>query len=433
MARVSSLRTERKFKKTEIGEIPVDWEVGTLKDYAYIKGRIGWRGLKASEYTEKGPFLIANKHIIAQRVIWDICDHISKFRYEESPEIQLKIHDIIMSKDGTIGQVAYMDDLPDKATINSTMMLIRVDNLKLNPKFLYFFFQCPHFKSFIQLKILGSSVPHIFQRDMQYFTSVIPPVVEQKKIAEILTTVDEAIEKSNEIIKKTKKLKKGLMQELLTCGIGHKKFKKTKIGEIPVDWEVVNLSDVLNLQGGFAFKSKDYKGKGVPLVRISNITSNGVVLNECAYLPYSFIEEFSDFVLGIDDVLVAMSGATTGKIGIVSKKELPALFNQRVGRFMIRDSNSITKAYIGQVVLTEKFKQDLLIDAVGGAQPNVSGRNIERISISLPPLPEQKKIAEILSIVDEDIVRAVDNKKKLETIKKGLMQVLLTGKVRVRI
>jgi type I restriction enzyme S subunit len=417
MGQVDSLKTGQKFKNTEIGEIPVDWEVGTLKDYAYIKGRIGWRGLKASEYTEKGPFLIANKHIIAQRVIWDICDHISKFRYEESPEIQLKIHDMIMSKDGTIGQVAYMDDLPDKATINSTMMLIRVDNLKLNPKFLYYFFQGPHFKSFIQLKMLGSSVPHIFQRDMQDFTSVIPPVVEQKKIAEILTTVDEAIEKSNETIEKTKELKKGLMQELLTRGIGHKEFKKTKIGEIPVDWEVVKIDDCCDI----------LDSQRIPL-------NDETRRNMKGQYPYcganGLLDGINNFIFDDDLILMAEDG---GHFEEYKTKPIAYLVS---GKCWVNNHAHVLRAKKGwsrKWVFYSVVHKNIIAYIGGGTRSKLNQKELRAISIPAPSFLEQRKIAEILSAVDEDIEREVDNRKKLEIIKKGLMQVLLTGKKRVKV
>ena len=204
------------------------------------------------------------------------------------------------------------------------------------------------------------------------------------------------------------------------------KYKDTPIGKIPVDWEFASLGKIVYLQGGFAFKSKDYKEEGLPLVRISNVTSNEITLNDCVYLPSSSAEQHSSFLLESGDVLVAMSGATTGKIGLVSNKDLPALFNQRVGRFVIKDSNRITKSYLAQVVLTKKFKEELLTDAAGGAQPNVSGRNIERIMIPLPPLHEQKKIAEILTTVDEAIEKTTQTIAKTKELKKGLMQKVLT-------
>lgn len=203
------------------------------------------------------------------------------------------------------------------------------------------------------------------------------------------------------------------------------KFKKTEIGEIPVDWEISKLGKLAFIQGGFAFESKDYKTNGVPLVRISNITSNGIKLDECVFLSYEFLQKYKNFQIELGDILVAMSGATTGKIGVFHSN-LPVLLNQRVGRFVIKETNRLDKKYLAHIVLTKKFKEHLLKDAEGGAQPNVSGRSIENIFIPLPPLPEQKKIAEILSIVDEAIEKKKEAIEKTKELKKGLMQELLT-------
>jgi len=303
----------------------------------------------------------------------------------------------------------------------------------MSPEFLTYFLRSDRVRGRLISGAGQVAITNISQNALQDLDIVSPSYREQKQIAGILSTVDDAIEKTDQVIDKTKELKKGLMQRLLTRGIGHEKFKKTKIGEIPVEWEFVNLGKIIYLQGGFAFKSNDYEGKGLPLVRISNVTPNGVMLNECVCLPDSFAEQFSTFLLEPGDVLVAMSGATTGKIGVVPNKDLPALFNQRVGRFVIKDSNLIAKSYLAQVALTKRFKQDLLIDAAGGAQPNVSGKNIEKITIPIPPLQEQKKIADILSSIDDEIKKESNHKEQLETLKKGLMQVLLTGKLRVAV
>jgi len=206
----------KEFKQTKIGKIPKDWKIIKLDDYAYIKGRIGWRGLKASEYTKEGPYLVANKHIINGKVMWDICDHLSEFRYEESPEIQLRRNDVIMAKDGTIGEAAIIDFLPDKATINSTMMLIRTTNNDLAPKFMLYFLQGPHFKRFIYQKTSGTSIPHIFQRDMKNLRMPLPQLSEQKRIVEILSTVDRKLELERARKVKLERVKKGLMNDLLT-------------------------------------------------------------------------------------------------------------------------------------------------------------------------------------------------------------------------
>lgn len=201
--------------KNDNHKLPSDWKMVKLDDYVDIKGRIGWRGLKKSEYTKKGPYLIANRHIKKQKISWEDCDHISDFRYDESPEISLQLNDVIMSKDGTIGQVAFIDKLPGKATLNSTMMVIRVTNKDLYPKFLYYFLQGPIFKKFINQKISGSSIPHIFQRDMKNFTIPLPPPEEQEEIINALTILDDRLELEDKRKKNLDQIKQTLMNNLV--------------------------------------------------------------------------------------------------------------------------------------------------------------------------------------------------------------------------
>jgi len=213
--RIRSEETHR-FKDSPLGGIPEEWEVEKLGEYSYIKGRIGWRGLKASEYAEDGPYLVAGNHIKSPKIMWDKCDHLSEFRYEESHEIKLRVNDIVISKDGTIGRLAFIDYLPDKATINSTMMLIRPNGNYFFPKYVYHYFEGEYFQRIIDMKMSGSSVPHIFQRDMFNLFIAHPSIDEQKKTAQILTSIDERIEKEESYRDKLLQIKKGLMQDLLT-------------------------------------------------------------------------------------------------------------------------------------------------------------------------------------------------------------------------
>ena len=108
----------RRRVQTPIGPLPTDWRIKQLGENAHIKARIGWRGLGADEYTNEGPLLIAGTHIRGSFIDWASCDHISDFRYEESPEIQLQENDVIFSKDGTLGRIGIVENLPGRATIN---------------------------------------------------------------------------------------------------------------------------------------------------------------------------------------------------------------------------------------------------------------------------------------------------------------------------
>lgn len=196
--------------------------------------------------------------------------------------------------------------------------------------------------------------------------------------------------------------------------------------KIPEGWSVKKLGDVCYLIAGNAFDSNDFVQEGIPLIRISNIDEDKIVLNEnTVFLKESFLKENEKFKVQYNDLLIAMSGATTGKMGINTFLE-PMLLNQRV--CIIRAKN-ISQNYLNQYLFTHK--KDILKQSYGGAQPNIGNNDIKKIKLLLPPLCEQEQIAEILGTWDlaiEKLTALIEQKKLL---KKGLMQRLLTGKQRL--
>lgn len=196
--------------------------------------------------------------------------------------------------------------------------------------------------------------------------------------------------------------------------------------KVPEGWSVKKLGDVCYLIAGNAFDSNDFVQEGIPLIRISNIDEDKIVLNEnTVFLKESFLKENEKFKVQYNDLLIAMSGATTGKMGINTFLE-PMLLNQRV--CIIRAKN-ISQNYLNQYLFTHK--KDILKQSYGGAQPNIGNNDIKKIKLLLPPLCEQEKIAEILGAWDlaiEKLTALIEQKKLL---KKGLMQRLLTGKQRL--
>jgi len=207
----------QKFKRKAIKDLFSKKISGTflLGDVCDIRGRIGWKGLKASEYTEEGPYLIAAKHIIGSNIDWHGADHLSIERYEESPEIILQEGDTILSKDGTIGRVAYIDSLPGPTTINSTMMLIRPHKDHLIPKYLYYYLGGDNFKSLVDESIMGSTIPHIFQKDMKVLSIPKKTLKEQEKIVSMLDKFEEKGIRLDNHLKSLKDLRQKLMNELL--------------------------------------------------------------------------------------------------------------------------------------------------------------------------------------------------------------------------
>lgn len=161
---------------------------------------------------------------------------------------------------------------------------------------------------------------------------------------------------------------------------------------IPLSWTWLPLGLASQLQNGNAFKSQFYQDDGIPLIRISNLSRDSGLVEidqDTKRLPHSFWEEFQSFQLRDGDLLIAMSGATTGKTSVF-KANSRALLNQRVGRFVINDPERLNNNYL--YLLVDWLSPQILAAAYGGAQPNISGKKIEAFPVPIPPLPEQKRI-----------------------------------------
>lgn len=190
-----------------------EWENIRLGDCAIIKGRLGWKSLKQEEYTEVGPSMIAGKHIKNGVIDWGEVDHIPQWRYDESPDIMLEEGDIIFSKDGSLGNPALVSNLKGEATINSTMMLVRLDK-EVSSQFFYQILASSVFQKLIYLKVSGSSIPHLFQADMQDFKFYAPSIEEQQAIGKYFTNLDNLITSHQEKISQLETLKKKLLQDM---------------------------------------------------------------------------------------------------------------------------------------------------------------------------------------------------------------------------
>ena len=168
--------------------------------------------------------------------------------------------------------------------------------------------------------------------------------------------------------------------------------------EIPDSWEWVKLGDVCAFFNGFAFNSKKFEADGTPIIRISNIGNGSVDLSNCVYSKDTLGSNF-EVVKG--DLLIAMSGATTGKMGVYEEDQ-KAYLNQRVGNIKVKDENVLTRGY--RDLFLQSQGEEILAQAYGGAQPNISGKAICDMYFPLPPLAEQKRIVDRI----EEIFKSLD-------------------------
>jgi type I restriction enzyme S subunit len=251
----------------------------------------------------------------------------------------------------------------------------------------------------------------------------LPPFSEQQKIAEILSTADEAIQKTAGVIAKSERLKKGLMQELLTKGIGHKEFKDTEIGRIPKDWEVVRLGDekFFKIIMGQSPPSSTYneKGEGLPFLQ-GKMEFGAVYPSPVLYCsqPMKIAE--------IDDILISVR-APVGDVNI-------APYRLCIGRGLAAIRFNSGKAnhwfYFYYLQKIKNFLENL---GKGSTFKAITKEELVNLKVPYPSFFEQQKIAEILTTIDRKLEIERKEKARLEKIKQGLMDLLLTGKIRVKV
>ena len=193
---------------------------------------------------------------------------------------------------------------------------------------------------------------------------------------------------------------------------------------LPNGWCWCKLGDLCSFESGFAFSSNDFKTSGIPLVRISNIQDSTVTLKNCVFIQDEVDEKY---IIKTGDLLIAMSGATTGKMGIYSMRQR-ALLNQRVGNICVQ-SRHLTANYRNYFMYSQS---DVILKmAYGGAQPNISSQMILNIPIPLPPLSEQYRIVNaiknLLEIVDRIEENQISLDKLLCSIKQKILQLALSG------
>ena len=202
--------------ETELGKIPKGWEIDRLGNRATVKGRIGWKGLQVAEYVNEGPCIVGGTQLMDCHVNWAECPHITKERYDESPEIMLKPTDILMTKDGTIGKLAYVDELEDPATVASGIFVIRSNSSKINQMYLLSYFKSEIFGNLVESRIEGSVVPHLYQRDIENMLMVVPSDQMSKKFENTLSAFQRRIDLNAKSSIALRKIRDSLLPRLMS-------------------------------------------------------------------------------------------------------------------------------------------------------------------------------------------------------------------------
>jgi len=295
--------------------------------------------------------------------------------------------------------------------------------------------------------VVGGTRSKLNQRELRRIEIYYPENhVEQEKIAEILSIVDVAIEKTKALIEKYKNIKEGLLTDLMTNGIDKNgnirspethKYKDSPLGMIPVEWACVSLDNFVNDANGIVagpfgsdLKVSDYCDEGIPLIRLQNVGSDVFINKDIIYISKGKANQLKRHSFLSGDIILAKLGIPIGKTALVPEDFPMGIVVADVVR--IRQNDKVfNKYYLMFILNTDICRRQLNSERIGTTRPRVNISQLKKIWIKRPPKKEQDLIGERISSIQGNILQEEKHMRKLESIKKGLMQDLLTHKVSV--
>lgn len=405
------------YKMTKVGVIPEEWEVTKLELLMNITSS---KRIMQSEYLEEGIPFYRSKEIIELSKGKKITSQyfISLDRYNK---IKTKFNapregEILITAVGTLG-ITYLINKKDIPFYFKDGNLIWLNNFPINFNNTYFvqLTKSKLFKNLISRNTSGSSQKALTMEKLRNFKIPLPPLPEQKKIASILSTVDEQIQNTQNIITETQALKKGLMQKLFSEGIGHTEFKETKVGRIPAEWELISLKEISEIYVGRDLDKESFspdKNINYKYPVYSNTVSNRGL--------YGYYNKY-----GLQGKSLTIVGRGVGLGTAFSRDEEYNIIGRLLSLF--------PKENIDNDFLTYFINHKINFAVESSGIPQLTGKQVGTYKVAIPSLKEQIQIAKILTQTDQKIQEEKANKARLEELKKGLMQVLLTGQVRVKV
>lgn len=360
----------KKWKEYKLGDI------GAFKNgvnFPAAKMGTGYPLVNVKDITNPG-FLISEK--------------LDRVDIKVSPEYYAKINDIFFVRSSVkregVADVNIFKKLQEPSIHCGFVIRCRLDETKTNPLFLYYYFKDPNFREYIRGFSSGATITNISQGALKFVKISLPPLPTQGKIAKILSAYDELIENNLKRIKLLEEMAQITYEEWFVRMKfpGHETAVFDKETGLPEGWKKGQISEIIDFVSGFAFKSKDFQKTGNSVIKIKNIGSNTIDIFDTDCVSNK-VEVPLKFQLKEGDLLIAMTGATIGKVGFIPKNDKTIFLNQRVGKFQKKSEND-NIGFISCLFNSEVGIQQVMNFASGAAQPNISGNDILSIKSLIP-------------------------------------------------
>ena len=427
-----------------IGQIPEEWEISKIKFTTQLNGRIGWQGLTSAEYKEEGPYLITGTDFQNGTINFETAVHIDEKRWSEASQIQVENGDLLITKDGTVGKVAIISGLDDKASLNSGVLRIQTVD-EIDRKFLYYVLLSDEFWMWFNYTNSGAStILHLYQNVFDEFTFTFPQKNEQQKIADFLDKKTAQLDKVKSLleeqIQKLKDYRASLIYETVTKGLDKTVPMKDSginwIGQVPEGRGVKRLKYLVNKIGSGKTPlggSEIFEETGILFIRSQNVHNGLIQLEDkSTYINRNIHRQMIGTSVEKNDILLNITGASIGR---VAKYDLDVEANVNQHVCIIRCDRFVLPDYLMYFIMSEFGQFMIKIHQISGNREGLSFDNIGNFKIIIPDLDYQYKISQYLNkkmLIINQMIKTKDQ--QIENINKQRQTLIydyVTGKRRV--
>lgn len=373
--------------------------------------------LKTHDYTDNGAIVIQGKNIQGRKCVWDDVRFVSKEKYVSLSRHHAKLGCLVFPKVGTIGKVGILTKFENvtEYLLSTNSMMLETNPEIAHQDFIYYFFSSSEVSNYIQ-SISSNSVQPVFNfTSLKNYPLNLPPLPEQKAIAGVLSSLDDKIDLLHRQNKTLEQMAEALFRQWFV--------EEDDNGTV---------SQLITIQNGYAFKSEDFNEQGENgVLKIKNISGNIVDINQTDFINLYTANNVQDrFKVISGDILIAMTGAEIGKLGIIPKTSKKLWLNQRVG--LLKEKHKGAK-YLAYIQLKSEFGQDYIQNvATGSAQPNISGIGIENCNFPLLSENTIKIYSQEIDYFYEKIIFNLGQIQTLEKLRDNLLPKLMSGELRVK-
>ncbi|MBX2979190.1 MAG: restriction endonuclease subunit S [Flavobacteriales bacterium] len=416
---------------TEIGTYPETWSIDRVDSvFDLIQGK------QVSERNRIGdnqrPFL-RTKNVFWNRLELAELDQMH-FSTAEEARYTLLPGDLLLCEGGDVGRTAMWRGEVERCYIQNHLHRLRAFDGMVDPQYAVFWFWYAFNVGNLYIgRGNKTTIPNMSRSKLAELQIALPPLPEQQRIAQVLSTVQEAIAQQERLIRTTTELKQALMQKLFTEGLRGEALKETEVGRVPESWEVVKLEDLADVRSGKRLPKGNAlvaEDTGYPYIRVTDFEDNSVLTQQLLFVPTHIQPRIQRYIIEKDDVYISVAGSI-GIVGMIPEELDGANLTENANRLVIRNKKRIEPRYLMYWLDSDRCQHEIKAQTLKNAQPKLALGRIKTLAVALPSIEEQKDMVLALDAVRTKRQVAERKTKTLQDLFRTLLHELMTGKVRV--